>query len=163
MTIDISLAMQRWLQDKGLAYYIRVAEVLPHPNSQDMARKLNIDTITNASIRKKLGLFRSGECHFEIPATGALERYFGEYSVLAKAYRTRDATDPFFCELAKFLLEVGSVHTNAFRMPKQNAAIFIATFQGHTIDWGVIKGPALRMVSMCSRPGRNFAPSSNRI
>ena len=84
MTIDISLAMQRWLQDKGLAYYIRVAEAPPHPNSQDMARKLNIDTITNASIRKKLGLFRSGECHFEIPATGALERYFGDYSISAK-------------------------------------------------------------------------------
>ena len=74
MTIDISPTLRRWLHDKGLAGYIRVAEAPPHTNVQEMARKLNIDTITNASIRKKLGLSRTGEHHFEIAPAKALEQ-----------------------------------------------------------------------------------------
>ena len=68
---------------------------------------------------KKLGLSGDGERPFTIPPARELEHYFGEYSILAKAYRMRDALDPLFHEVAKFLLEVGWVHTNAYLMPKQ--------------------------------------------
>ena len=118
MTIDISPTLQRWLHDKGLTGYIRVAEAPPNPNSQDMPKKLNVDTITNTNIRKKLGQSGNGKRHFEIPPARVLECYFGEYSISAKAYMTRNASDPFFRELAKFLLEVRCVHANAYGMPK---------------------------------------------
>ena len=109
-----------------------------------MAKKLNVDTITNASIRKKLGLSGSGKRHFQIPPAGVFEQYFGEYSTSAKAYKTRDIPNPFFWEVAKFLLEAGCIHTNAYGMPKKKASIVITTFEGHSIDWGVIMGPTLR-------------------
>ena len=158
MTIDISPALRRWLHDKGLEGYIRVAESPPHPNAQDVARKLNIDIITNANMRKKLGLSGSDERHFEIPLTGILERYFGEYSTSAKAYKTWEVPNPFFREVAKFLLEVGCVHTNAYGMPKQKAGIVIATFQGQAIDWGVITGPTLREGLHAFQTGKKLRP-----
>ena len=111
-----------------------MAEAPPHPNSHDMATKINIDTITNTTITKKLGLTSIGEHHFEIPPSEVLERYFGEYSLSAKAYRTRDYLDPFFQEITKFLLEVGCVHPNAYGMSKQKAGIIISTFKGHGVD-----------------------------
>ena len=96
----------------------------------DMASKLNIDTISNAMIRKKLGLNNIMECHFDIFPIEVLERYFGEYSLSAKAYRMRDAPNPFFRENAKFLLEIGCVHLNASEMPKQKPGVIIMTFEG---------------------------------
>ena len=72
-----------------------------------MAAKINVDTITNASTRKKLGLAGTSEHYFEIPPLGVLVCYFGEFSISAKAYRKRDAPHPLFHEIAKFLLEVG--------------------------------------------------------
>ena len=61
MTIEISLALRERLHDKGLEGYIRVAEAPPHPDAHEVAKKLNVDTITNASIKKKIGLSGSGE------------------------------------------------------------------------------------------------------
>ena len=104
------------------------------PNSHDMATKINIDMITNATIRKTLGLTSTGERHFEIAPSEVLECYFGEYSLSAKAYRTWDAPDAFFREIVKFLLEVGCVHPNAYGMLKQKAGIIISTFKGHVVD-----------------------------
>ena len=74
--------------------------------------------MTNASVRKKLGLSRCGEKHLEIPPTDEMQKYFGEYSMLAKAYRTKEILNSFSQEIAKFLLEVGCVHVNAYGMPK---------------------------------------------
>ena len=108
----------------------------PHPDAQDIARKLNIDRVTNASIRKKLGLSVSDEKHFEIPPTDELQKYFGQYSTSVKAYRTKEILNLFFRETAKFLLEVGCVHGNTYGMPKQKAGIVIDTFEGCSVDWG---------------------------
>ena len=67
-----------------------------------------------------------------------------DYSLTAKAYRTREISNAFFWEVAKFLLEVGCVHVNAYGMPKQKAGVIIETFEGRAVDWGVITGQALR-------------------
>ena len=74
----ITTALRKWLTDRGLKGFIQVAEVPPHPNALEMARKLNIDTITNAMVRKKLGLSNIGEHHFDIFPTKVLERYYSE-------------------------------------------------------------------------------------
>ena len=75
-----------------------------------------------------------------------------------KAYRTRDIPNPFFREVAKFLLEVGCLHTNAYGMPKQKAGIVIATFEGQAIDWAVITGPALREGLDVFQVGKKLCP-----
>ena len=90
-----------------------------------MATQINVDTITNATIQKKLGFSSIGECHFDILPTEVLERYFGEYSLSAKGYRTRDIPDP-----SKLLLQMGCVHINAYGMPKQKVGVVISTFKG---------------------------------
>ena len=117
MTIIVTSALRNWLADHGLQGFIQVAEVLPHPNAMEMESKLNIETLTDSMVRKKLGLNSTGERQFEILPTELLERYYGKYSQSAKAFSTRDIPDPFFPDIAKFLLEVGCTHINAYGMP----------------------------------------------
>ena len=83
---------------------------------------------------------------------------FGEYFVSAKAYRTTDILNPFFWKVAKFLLEVGCVHVNAYGMPKQKAGVIIETFEGKEVDWGVITGPTLREGLHAYQSGKKLRP-----
>ena len=110
MAIDIPPTLQQWLHECGLAGYTSVVEALPHPNTQDIGVKINVDTITNATIRKKLGLSPLVDRCFGIPLTTVLEKYFREYSTSAKAYKIQKALDIFFCDVIKFLLEVACMH-----------------------------------------------------
>ena len=143
MSITISTALRRWLLEKGFKGYNKVTEAPTHPDALDITKKLNVDIVTNAIIPKKLDLSANGEKHFNIPPAETLGKYFGEYSVSAKAYKMKEIPNPFFREIAKFLLEVGCLHVNAYGMQKQKVGIIIDTFEGHVVDWGVIMGPAL--------------------
>ena len=107
MSITTSAALHRWFLEKGFEGYIKVTKAPTHPNALEIAKKLNVDTVMNATIQKKLDLSANGEKHFDIPLAKTLEEYFGEYSVSAKAYGTKEIPNPFFREIAKFLLEVG--------------------------------------------------------
>ena len=73
-----------------------------------------------------------------------LESYFGEYSPLAKAYRTQGVNDVFFHDVAKFLSEVACVSPWSYCMPKQRDGFIIATYEGEKIDLGWITGITLR-------------------
>ena len=95
-------------------------------------------------VRKKLSLDSTGGRQFEILPTELLERYYGKYSLSTKDFRTRDIPDPFFRDIAKFLLEVGCAHINAYGMPKHKAGVVFATYEGTNVDWGTIMGAALR-------------------
>ena len=128
MPITISTVLRRWLLEKRLDGYIKVAEAPTHHEALEIAKKLNIDPVTNATIRKKLDLSSFGKKHFDIPPAKELQKYFGKYSTSAKAFRTKDIPHPFFREIARFLLEVGCVHVNAYGTPKQKAGIIIDTF-----------------------------------
>ena len=158
MTINISAALRRWLIEKGLDGYIKVAEAPPHPDAFNIAQKLNVDTITNTMVRQKLGLSGLGEKQFDIAPAETLRKYFAEYSLTAKAYRTKEIPNAFFREVAKFLLEVGCVHVNAYGMPKQKAGVVIETFEGKAVDWGVITGPALREGLHSYQSGKKLRP-----
>ena len=68
--MELSTKLKEWLQKHGLEGFIWVVEAPPHPDVQEVAKKLNVDTITNATIRKMLGLSGSGERHIEIPPVG---------------------------------------------------------------------------------------------
>ena len=158
MTINISAALRRWLIEKGLDGYIKVAEAPPHPDAFNIAQKLNVETITNTMVRQKLGLSGLGEKQFDIAPAETLRKYFAEYSYTAKAYRTKEIPNAFFREVAKFLLEVGCVHVNAYGMPKQKAGVVIETFEGKAVDWGVITGPALREGLHSYQSGKKLRP-----
>ena len=100
----------------------------------------------------------TGEKHFEIPHSKDLEKYFGEYSTSAKAYRTKDIPNSFFREVGKFLLEVGCVHINSYGMPKQKADIVIDTFEGRVVDCRVITGPTLQEGLHAFQAGKKLCP-----
>ena len=158
MLITISAALRRWLLEKGFEGYIKVVEAPTHPDALEIAKKLNVDITTNATFQKKLDLSTNGEKHFGIPPTKTLVKYFREYSVSTKAYKRKEIPDPFFREIAKFLLEVGCVHMNAYGMPKQNVGIIIDTFEGSAVDWGVITGPTLREGLHAYQAGKKLRP-----
>ena len=123
-----------------------------------MARKLNIDTLTNSMVCKNLGLSSIGERHLDIFLTEVLERYYGVYSQSAKVYMTRDIPDPFFRDIAKFLLEVGCVHLNIYGMPKQKAGMFISTFEAKDINWGVVTSTTLQEGLHAFQSGKKLWP-----
>ena len=96
MTIIVTFALKKWLTDHDLQGFIQVAKAPPHPNALEMASKLNIDTLTNSMMQKKLGLSSTRERPFDIFPTEILERHYGKYSQSLKDFRTKDIPDPFF-------------------------------------------------------------------
>ena len=96
MSITIFVALRRWLLEKRLDGYIKVVEAPVHPDALEIAQKLNIDIVTNATIRKKLDLSSFGEKHFDIPPAEELQKYFGKYSTSTRAFKTKNIPDPFF-------------------------------------------------------------------
>ena len=80
MTIIVTSVLRNWLADHGLQGFIQVVEAPPHPNAMEMASKLNIETLTNSMVRKKLGLNSMGKQQFEILPTELLEIYYRKYS-----------------------------------------------------------------------------------
>ena len=77
-----------------------------------------------------MGLKHGGHPDIEIPPQQVFKSYFGEYSASAKANRTQGGPKELFRDLAKFLLEIASVHTT-------NYGIITAYTRGQ-IDWGSI-------------------------
>ena len=76
----------------------------------------------------------------------------------AKAYRTKEIPNAYFCEVAKFLLQVGCVHVNTYGMPKQKVGTIIDTFEGKAVDLGVITGPTLMEGLHAYQSGKKLWP-----
>ena len=70
MPTILTTALWNWLAENGLQGFIKVAEAPPHPNATEIASKLNIETITDSMIRKKLSL--------QMVPSHILERYYGK-------------------------------------------------------------------------------------
>ena len=69
MPTIITSALRNWFADHVLEGFIKVVEMPLHPNAKEMASKLNIETLTNSMVRKKLSLDITGERQFEILPT----------------------------------------------------------------------------------------------
>ena len=85
-----------------------------------------------------MGLSPTGERYFHTPPTDVLDRYFGEYSAFAKAYRTQLAPNHFFRDITKFLLEVACAHLNSYEMLKHKAGVIVTTYEGKLVNWGIV-------------------------
>ena len=81
----------------------------------------------------------------EDPSIKLLTKYFGEYSIGSKAYRTQGKEDPLFREVARVLFEYGFVHLRPLAMSKNRAGFVITTFEGLKVDWLVIVAESLRV------------------
>ena len=73
MTILVTSGLRNWLTDHSLQGFIQLAEAPPHPNAMEIVSKLNIETLTDSMVRKKLGLNSTSERQFEILPTELLE------------------------------------------------------------------------------------------
>ena len=135
-----------------------MAEAPLHPNAMEIATKLTIETLADSMVHKKLSLDSTGERQFKMFPIELLERYYGKYSLSAKAFWTRDIPDPFFRDVAKFLLEVGCAHINAYGMPKHKAGVVLATYEGMKVNWGTITRAALREGFHAFQDGKKLRP-----
>ena len=91
-----------------------------HPRALAIVAKIHPGTITNDIIRTALCLPRGGDYDVEAPPQHLLEKYFGEYSLSAKAHRTHDDPNELFGNLAHFFLEYACIHQNPHNMPKKS-------------------------------------------
>ena len=56
MPTIITSALRNWLVGHGLQGFIRVLEAPPHPNATEIASRLNIETLTDSMVCKKLSM-----------------------------------------------------------------------------------------------------------
>ena len=83
-----------------------------------------------------------------------LEKYFGEYSLSAKAHRTHGGPNELFGDLAHFFLEYVCIHQNPHSMPKKKAGLIILAHEGRKIDWGCITGEGIRAALASFKSGK---------
>ena len=158
MPLAASQEIRTWLQQRGLGGYLCVIDAPPHPDAQEIARRIHPDTLTNNMIRAALDLKRGGEHEVEIPPDTILKEYFGMYSIFGMAYRTYGGLNKFFGEIARILMEYAFVHTNPTSMPHNKAAIIIREYQGGTVDWGILIDEGVRAALESFQSGKRFLP-----
>ena len=90
MLLELTKDPYTWLNKHNLSGYLCVVDALPHPKTQEIARRVHLDTINNNQIRLVLGLQRGEEHDIEASPQNIIEEYFAKYSVSAKVYRTHD-------------------------------------------------------------------------
>ena len=89
------------------------------------------------------GLPEGGIFTIDNPTTEQLKKYFGEYSVGNKAYRTQGGEDALFREIARVLHEYGHVCSRPPSMPQNRDDLIIATYEEVKVDWPVLIADSL--------------------
>ena len=136
---------KKWFTQHGLEGFLRIAEAPPHDEPEKVAKKIDLEEITEESICALIGLLEGGLYSIENPSPEMLTKFFGEYSLASKAYRTQGGDDALFQEVVRMLHEYGFVHPRPPAMPKIRAGFIIATYEGVKVDWPVIISVSLRV------------------
>ena len=102
MPILVSNRLRQWLHNKGLQGYLRVVDVEPHPRAAEIVNQIDVAKITNKQVRRFWNLKREGFNAMDPLKPKVLRSYFGEYSPLAKAYKTQGGEEELFQEVVKF-------------------------------------------------------------
>jgi hypothetical protein len=145
MPFEVSTALRTWLTSHGLGGYLHVYDAEHHPRALAIATKIHPGTVTNDMLRTALRLQRGGDYDIEAPPQHILDKYFGEYSLSAKAHRMHGGQDVLFGDLAHFFLEYICLHLNPHSMPKKRAGLIILAYEGKKIVWGCITGDDIRL------------------
>ena len=64
-------------------------EVRPHREAEKIVKKIDTEFITKEAIHALTGLPEGGIFTIDNPTPEQLKKYFGEYSLASKAYRTQ--------------------------------------------------------------------------
>ena len=158
MPFEVSTALRTWLTSHGLGGYLQVYDAEHHPRALAIATKIHPGTVTNDMLRTALRLQRGGDYDIEAPPQHILDKYFGEYSLSAKAHRTHGGPDVLFGDLAHFFLEYICLHLNPHSMPKKRAGLIILAYEGKKIDWGCITGDGIRAALASFKSGKRLLP-----
>ena len=140
--MTLATATRDWLTKHGLEGFLRVADAPPHEELEKFTLKIDLEEISKGIVL--IGLPAGGLHSMEKPSTVILTKYFGEYSIASKAYKTQGGENPLFQEVACVLLQYGFVHPCPPAMPKNRAGFIIATFEFLKVDWQVIIADSLR-------------------
>ena len=73
-------------------------------------KKIDLEVITEEAIRALTGLPKGGIYSIENPSPETLTKFFDEYSLGSKAYRTQGGEDALFREVARVLHKYGFVY-----------------------------------------------------
>ena len=106
----LSETAKKCFTQHGLEGFLRIAEAPPHEEAEKVAKKIDLEVITEEAIRALIGLPEGGIYSIENPSPETLTKFFGEYSLASKAYRTQGGDDALFQEVARVLHEYGFVH-----------------------------------------------------
>ena len=106
----LSEAAKKWLRQHGLEGFLTIMEVPPHQEAEKIVKEIDTELITEEAIRALIGLPEGGIFTIDNPTPEQLRKYFGEYSLASKAYRTQGGEDALFREIARVLHEFGHVY-----------------------------------------------------
>ena len=134
----LSEAAKKWLRQHRLEGFLTIMEAHPHKEADRVIKEIDTEFIKEEVIRALTGLLEA--CIFTIdnPTSKQLIKYFREYSLASKAYRTQGSGDMLFREIASVLHEFGHVYPRAPVMPQNRAGLIIATYEGVKVDWPVL-------------------------
>ena len=100
-----------WFTQHGLEGFLRIAEAPPHDEPGKVAKKIDLEEITEDVIHALIGLPKGGIYSIENPSPEMLTKFFNEYSLTSKAYRTQGGDDALFREVAPVLHGDGFMHS----------------------------------------------------
>ena len=90
--------------------FLTIKEAPPHQEADKIVKDIDTELITEEAIRALTGLPEGGIFTIDNPTPEQLTKYFGEYSLARKAYRTQGREDALFREIARVLHEHGHVY-----------------------------------------------------
>ena len=133
-------------------------EAPPHREAEKIVKEIDTELITEEAIHALIGLPEGGIFTIDNPTPAQLRKYFGEYSLASKAYRTQGGEDPLFREIARVLHEFGHVYPRPPCMPQNRADLIIATYEGVKVDWPVVIADGLYVAidSVRGKEGRKI-------
>ena len=134
----LSEAAKKWLRQHGLEGFLTIMEAPPHKEADRVIKEIDTEVITEEAVRALTGLPEGGIFQIDNPTSEQLIKYFGEYSLASKGYRTQGGEDTLFREIARVLHEYGHVYPRPPVMPQNRAGMIIATYEGIKVDWPVL-------------------------
>ena len=84
----LSEAAKKWLRQHGLEGFLTIMEAPPHKEADKVIKEIDTEVITEEAIRALTGLPEGGIFQIDNPTSEQLIKYFGEYSLASKGYRT---------------------------------------------------------------------------
>ena len=131
-------AAKKWLKQHGLEGFLRIVEAPPHGDAENVVKDIDMEVITEEAIRALIDLPEGDRFLIDNPTLEILTKYFGEYSLASKTYRTQGGDDALFRKIARVLHEYGHVYSRQPMMPRNRPSLIRATYEGEQVDWPVI-------------------------